>query len=86
MNRQQVVMDTLFDLYQRINNHNGDSLGTNMLERYNYFVNHSEKSRECTYALKCLNLFFLKDYNKVKELLLLALQAIRTIEGDSFGR
>lgn len=76
----QQLLDILYDLSYRLSHHDGD--GIDLLERYDYFVRNSERGRACTYALKCKQLFYLSDYDKVKELLIKLTETIRQIPGE----
>ncbi len=75
----------LHKLTERANNHGG-SLSESMLERYRYFVEHSEHGKDCSYARKCKDLFLTHDYDDTKKLFLEVLEMYRIIEGDGFGR
>ena len=56
------LLDLLWELEEILNVRSQDSL----IEKYNYFVNHSEHGRECTYAKKTQALFFKDQYSKVR--------------------
>lgn len=76
----QQILDILYDLSYRLRHHDGD--GIDLLERYDYFIRNSERGRACTYALKCKHLFYLSDYDKVKELLIKLIEVIRSLPGE----
>jgi len=79
------LMDTLWDLQDRMT-HTGDSKeGMNVLEAHDYFSRESDQGRECSYALKARSLFAKQDYTEIKKLFLAALDAYRACEGDDFG-
>lgn len=81
------VMDSLFDLWVRMKDHDGSQKNNNMLEKYDYFVRHSNRGRSCTYAHKCKALFLMSDYQDVKKQLLEVIEHIREVPGDEeFGK
>jgi hypothetical protein len=75
----------LDNLGQRMHSHGG-KLEESMLERYRYFVEHSEQGRNCVYAKKCKELFLCYDYEDVRKQFLETLELFRTVEGETFGR
>jgi len=79
------LLESLNSLVSRINNHGG-KLDASMLERYIYFIEHSEFGKDCSYARKCMDLFIKYDYNDVRALFLDVLEQFRLIEGKDFGK
>jgi len=63
------LLDLLYKLYYRLHNHRGVPCQESLLEKYNYFISHSESGRNCTYAQKCREMFFSEDYEEVSKLL-----------------
>ncbi len=76
---------SLFALQERINSHGGVLKGESMIERYHWYVNHSDKGRDCAYARKCRDLFNTYDYDTIRQMFLETLELFRVIEGPSFG-
>lgn len=86
MDTKDDLLLSLFNLAQRINSHGGVLPGESMLERYKYFLQHSENKENCTYARKCKDLFLNYDYEDIKVRFLEVLELIRLVEGKNFGR
>lgn len=76
----------LHELATRINSHGGVLDGDSMVERYKYFVEHSDAGKDCSYARKCKDLFLRYDYEDIKKLLVKTLEQFRIIEGSDFGK
>jgi hypothetical protein len=55
----------LWNLSERIRSHGGVLPGESMVERYKYYVEHSESGKDCVYARKCRDLFLTHDYDDV---------------------
>jgi len=80
-----LLLDKLNDLIYRSTHHKGN--GTNLLEKYDYFIRHSNKGRICTYSHKCKQLFYMSDFQEVKQELSELINIIRTIPGEEdFGK
>lgn len=79
------LLIALDNLQRRINSHGGKMDGDSMVERYRYFVEHSERGTQCTYARKCKEIFLRYDYEDIRDQLLLVLEHLRLIEGKEFG-
>ena len=80
------VLDALWSLYKRIQNHAGQIEGANCLERYARLVEMSDRGYSCQFARKYMNLFMEHDYEDVRTKFLNTLEMFRLIEGDGFGR
>lgn len=78
----ETLMDQLWLLFDRLNTFQGDpkNRGNNLIEKYNYFITHSENGRGCTYALKSKELFRTHEYPRIKELILEIAETIRSLE------
>jgi len=84
-NPLHLFLDTLCDLSQRLQHHEGD--GIDILERYDFFVRNSNKGRACTFSHKCQQLFLTGDYEDIKKKLLDVIESIRQLPGEEdFGR
>lgn len=83
--QKEDLLIQLDNLAQRMHQHGG-KLDESMLERYRYFVEHSEKGQNCVYAKKCKELFLCYDYEDVRAQFIKTLELFRTVEGDRFGR
>lgn len=79
-NNKDQLLDILYKLYKRLAQHDNSDMTNPLLERYNYFSNHSDHGRECKYALKCKHLFYLKDYQNVRDLIREATDIINKLE------
>jgi hypothetical protein len=79
------VIISLNNLAKRISSHGG-KVNESMAERYKYFVEHSERGKDCSYAKKCQDLFLRYDYEDVKAEFLETLKYFRIIEGENFGK
>jgi len=71
----------LFNLAARINSHGGVLPGESMVERYKYFVEHSEYGKDCSFARKCKDLFLTYDYDDIVKQLKVVIQLIEDVEG-----
>lgn len=67
--KEQIILDILWDIYERISRHNNNKEYKNMLEQYNYFIRKSTSKRDCTYAIKSRRLFMQYDYKDILNLL-----------------
>lgn len=64
------LLDKLNQLRQRLNQHTSEGIEDGgMLKKYSYFVRTSSLGRACTYSIKTKELFFLEDYEEIKELI-----------------
>ena len=67
-------------LSTRISSHGG-VIGESMVERYKYFVEHSEHGKDCAYARKCRDLFEKFDYSDILEEFKKTLRLFELVEG-----
>ena len=79
------LLQVLYNLFKRINSHGG-VIEANILERYIYFIEHSENKENCMYAKKYKELFLKYDYEDIKKRFLEVLDKLREIEGENFGK
>jgi hypothetical protein len=73
-------MDTLEDLRTRMSHSGGKKDSFSSIEMYDGMCKTSEHGRDCQYAAKALSLFFLQDYDEVKDLILQLANQIRDLE------
>jgi hypothetical protein len=64
---------------------NPNQYSDSMIERYNFFITHSEFGKDCTYARKCKDIFLREDYEQIKQIFLDTLVQFRMVEGNQFG-
>jgi len=66
---QHQILDSLEDLRERLNRHDQGVPNSDLLRKYDYFCRHSDMHRGCQYSLKCKSLFFLTDFQEIRELI-----------------
>lgn len=64
------LLIALWELSERIRSHGGVLPGESMVERYKFFVEHSEAGTNCHLARKCRDLFVRYDYDDIKKQIL----------------
>lgn len=63
------LLIALWELSERIRSHGGILPGDSMIERYKYFVEHSEYGAGCVYARKSRDLYLQHDHEDIKKLI-----------------
>lgn len=70
--------ELLFQLWHRLNYHRGDEKFRDpIIERYKYFLDHSQYGENCEYAKKYLAHFLKEDYEIVRDLILQLAEKMR---------
>ena len=72
-----LILDSLSDLIERASTHDNKNKKNSMVEKYDYFIRHSDRGRACTYALKCKQLFVMSDLDDIKKEVEKLVSAIR---------
>jgi hypothetical protein len=67
LHMERDLIDILAELQHRFTHHGG-TLEGNVLERYFYFIQHSEYGKKCSFALKSRELFLRHDFEAVMKL------------------
>lgn len=81
------LLTSLHSLWDRLSRHaSGDKRTGGMLERYVYFLEHSEHGENCAYAVKSKDLFLRFDYEEIRDLFLTCLTEFRKVEGEDWGK
>ena len=76
------LLDVLCELNRRFNTYGGKIDNTNVLERYEYLISHSDYGKDCGYARKYREMFIDKDYEAVKALIMEAFSMIKEIDSE----
>jgi len=74
------LLDALSDLRHRIIKHQDGEPESDMLRRYDYFVQNASFGRDCQYAKKTMALFFLYDYPEISTLIKQAYEIVLEFE------
>lgn len=64
------IFDLLLDLKWRLDHTGGSKSADSPIDRYRWFMDHSEHGKRCGYAIKTKELFFKYDWNKVRAMIL----------------
>lgn len=82
-----ILLDSLEDLRVSLQHAESDKKRSSYLEMYDKFNRISDHGRNCTYSQKARALFLKTDYDRVKQDILVVLEAIRKTDGnEDFGR
>jgi hypothetical protein len=79
----QLLLEKLHILHQRLSNTEKDQqTKLNTIQAYNYFINHSPLGRDCTYAKKCIDIFYSQMYEDVKQMILELVDLVRQVDEE----